>query len=60
MTTTWLSVAQAARRLNLSTSRVHELIKAGAIPSVKTGTTRTSPRRITAQAVAEYDARRPR
>lgn len=58
MTTVWLSVREAARRIGIHPNRLRELIHSGAIPAIRAGTGRTSGFRITEQAADDYITRR--
>lgn len=50
----YLSAAEACERLNVSRETLRILIKSGSLTAHKVGSGRTSPYRISEQAIAEY------
>ena len=50
----YLTFAEACERLRLSPEPVRKLIKTGQLKAAKVGDARTSPYRISEEAIAEY------
>lgn len=52
-----LTIAQAAKRLGVSTKTIERRIKAGEIKAYKYGDSRTSPVRVSEESLIEYVSR---